>query len=353
VISIGIDVHKVQCVATIKRNTSKKMLKQLHFNNDGTSIKKFIAYIKRTCDGDVQAVCESTGNYWIKLHDMLEDYGINTILAHPAKTKIIAHAKLKDDKVDSEALADLLRADLVAESYVPSKYYRDLRGLARERGRMVGSSTRHKNKIHAIIAKYDYKQPTKGFSKKMAAWIHEIDVSEFDRMALDVHSESIETIKKQIDAFERKIVEIGIKDERVKLIMTIPGISYIGALGIIAEIVDIERFSTPEKLVAYSGLSPSHRDSANVHKGGGITKQGSPWLRSAMTDAATVSVRYDSRMKSLYERITKRRGKQKAKVAAAREMLEIIWHMLKHAEPYRTQNPKLTARKYKKMQTVL
>jgi transposase len=49
-------------------------------------------------------VCESTGNYWIRLHDTLEDNGIDTVLANPIKTKIIAQAKLKDDKVDSNVL---------------------------------------------------------------------------------------------------------------------------------------------------------------------------------------------------------------------------------------------------------
>jgi len=63
------------------------MLK-LHFNNDGTSIKKFTAYIKRAYGEDVRAICESINNYWIKLHDMLEDYGINTILAPILQKKI-------------------------------------------------------------------------------------------------------------------------------------------------------------------------------------------------------------------------------------------------------------------------
>jgi transposase len=58
-------------------------------------------------------VCESTGNYWIRLDDTLDDNGIDTVLANPIKTKIIAQAKLKDDKVDSNVLADLLRADLL------------------------------------------------------------------------------------------------------------------------------------------------------------------------------------------------------------------------------------------------
>ena len=112
-------------------------------------------------------MCESTANYWIRLHDTLEDNGIDTVLAHPAKTKIIAQAKLKNDKLDSDVLADLLRSDMVYESFVPEKYYRDLRSLARTRLNRVQSVSKHKNMIYAILAKYDYTQPTiKTFSQK-------------------------------------------------------------------------------------------------------------------------------------------------------------------------------------------
>ncbi len=112
------------------------------------------------------------------------------------------------------------------------------------------------------------------------------------------------------------------------------------------------KVDTYEKLVSYAGLAPSHRDSADVHRGGGITKRGSAWLRNAMVEAANTTVRFDERMGSFYFRIAKRRGKQKAKVAAARQMLAIIWYMLTNSEEYRTQNHELTQRKYKKMQSI-
>ncbi len=123
-ISIGIDVHKKKCVATIKRESREK-LEQTSFDNTTNGIMGFIKHVKKTYGNDIQAVCESTANYWIRLHDTLEDHGIDTILAHPAKTKIIAQAKLKNDKLDSDVLADLLRADMVYSSFVPEKYYRD------------------------------------------------------------------------------------------------------------------------------------------------------------------------------------------------------------------------------------
>ncbi len=243
------------------------------------------------------------------------------VLAHPAKTKIIAQAKLKNGKLDSDVLADLLRADMVYESFVPEKHYRNLRSLVRTRLNRVQNVSRHKNMIYAILAKYDYTQLTiKTFSQKGIKWLHEINLTEIDRMAMDAYLEDIEMNQKQIDTFETKIAAISNEDSRTRLIMTIPGISYVTALSIISEIVDIKGFATAEKLVSYAGLvAPSHRDSADVHKGGAITKRGSAWLRNAMVEAANTTIRFNPRIESFYSRIAKRRGRQKAKAAAARQ----------------------------------
>ena len=77
-----------------------------------------------------KAVCESTANYWIVLHDMLEDEGIDTLLANPYKLKIIIQSKQKNDKKDARKLADVLIRDSVPESYVPDREHRDMRALS-------------------------------------------------------------------------------------------------------------------------------------------------------------------------------------------------------------------------------
>ena len=78
------------------------------------------------------AVLESTGNMWMRIHDILEENGIDTMLANPYKTKIIAEAKkIKSDKLDARILSDLLRAELICESCVPKREDRDKRSLVR------------------------------------------------------------------------------------------------------------------------------------------------------------------------------------------------------------------------------
>src|SRR5437016_543377 len=127
VIEIGIDAHKKKCVATLKQD-SKKILEQITFQNRTCGIMDLVGHVKSYGE-DAIAVVESTGNYWIRLHDTLEDNGINTLLANPMQVRAIAKARLKDDKIDSNILADLLRSDLVPESFVPTKEVRELRQL--------------------------------------------------------------------------------------------------------------------------------------------------------------------------------------------------------------------------------
>ncbi len=282
---------------------------------------------------------------------MLEDNDINTLLANPMQVRAIAKARLKDDKIDSNILADLLRSDLVPESFVPAKETRELRQLVRTRLDLVYSRSGIKNKIHAILAKYEYDSPVfKIFSATGINWLSKLELSWIDRMAMDLYLKTLDVLSSQIDAFTAKIASISKEDSDVKLLMTIPGIDYITALTVMSEIVYVSRFSTPWKLVSYAGLAPSRRDSGQRKYSGGITRLGSRWLRNAVVEAAGITLRCDERLGKFYERIAARRGPQKAKVAVAKEMLVIMWHMLSNNEPYRTQDDKLTARKYKKME---
>ena len=353
-INIGIDVHKKKCVATIK-GQSRQILRQAAFDNDSKAMTRFIDDIKKEHGSNnnnaVRAVCESTANYWIRLHDTLEENGIDAMLAHPAKTKIIAQARLKNDKLDSEVLADLLRTDMVYESFVPDKQYGELRSLVRTRLGLVRTRAVYKNKIHSILAKYEHKPPVyKIFSKKGIAWLRQIKLTETGRMSADAYLDGIELIQQQIDSFEKNMASVSKDDKRARLLMSMPGINYITALTAISEIVDVGGFATPEKLVSYAGLAPSQRDSGETKNSGNITKHGSAWLRYAVVEAAHTAMHHDERIRRFYSRIAARRGPQKARVAAAKEMLVICWHMLTRMEPYRTQNHSMTQRKYKKME---
>lgn len=84
------------------------------------------------------------------MYEVLEKHGIDISLVNPLKTKAIAEAKIKYDKLDASILAALARADLVARCYVPDKNTREVRALIRHRIDLAERNTQLKNKIHNI-----------------------------------------------------------------------------------------------------------------------------------------------------------------------------------------------------------
>ena len=110
-------------------------------------------YDNRKC----HAVCESTGNMWLKTYKAFEKNGIDVKLANPLKTKAIAEAKIKTDKLDARILSHLLRSDLIAESYIAPENVREDRSLLRLRINLVSDRTRVMNRVHSLLDKYDLK----------------------------------------------------------------------------------------------------------------------------------------------------------------------------------------------------
>ena len=116
--SIGIDIGKRKCVACIMDHKGA-ILEKSSYNNTSRDASEFAAYAK-TAYGQCRAVCESTGNHWIKTADAFESAGVPLTLANPFKIKAIAWASIKNDTIDARTLAHLLRSNLVAACHIGS-----------------------------------------------------------------------------------------------------------------------------------------------------------------------------------------------------------------------------------------
>ena len=121
---LGIDVGKRKCRTALKDDRGS-IVDEFFFGNSYQGILELIKRIQNHGTKKCNAVLESTGNMWMRIHDTLEDYGIDTMLANTYKTQIIAQAKINSDKLDARLLSDLLRTGLVYESYVPVKEFRE------------------------------------------------------------------------------------------------------------------------------------------------------------------------------------------------------------------------------------
>jgi len=143
-----------------------------------------------------------------------------------------------------------------------------------------------------------------------------------------------------------------VNDERVRLLMTVPGLGCFAASLLVAQICDISRFISDKSLVSWTGLAPGVQQSKEKVVQGRITRQGNKLVRWVMVQAGHIARFHDDRFREFYKRYSRRKGDKKAVVAVAHEMLRIVWFMLKRNEPYRGEKRGLSWRKLKRLERV-
>lgn len=345
-IGIGIDISKKKADVCIR--SESQTLDSFAVSNDMGGIKQLQQRLE-PYKNDSKVTMESTGNMWIVMYEKLEEQGLNLSLANPLKTKAIAEAKIKHDKLDAAVLADLARADLIAKCYVPDKNTRMVRDLIRHRIDLAQKRTEFKNKVHSILDKYCISYDGVLFSNKGLRWLKSQQIDRIDFQIITSHLLQIETISQLIHGAEQEIARIAIHDARTDLLLGFCGIDYYGAMLLLYEIGDITRFANPKKLVSWVGLTPSLYQSGNTSYTGRITRRGNSRIRWYLVEAAQKAARYDPKLKPFYERIKKRKGVQKAKVAVARKMLVSIYWVLTRNDLYDGNRQDLQKRKINKL----
>lgn len=327
---IGLDIHKKSTQACVK-NDKGEVVMNVRFLSDSKEINEFLDKIEPF--GAASIVMEATG-FCMYIYDIIEARGYDVKVAHPLKVKALTAGRAKTDKNDAEMLAELLRLNAIPESYIPPKELRELRELTRFRQSLVWSSGAVKNQIHAILAMRGIKVPPtlrSSFSKKHVKWLRSLDIAQLDDL-LDI----MEMIESKVAKVDEEIKKVCQDSEEVQRLKTIPGIGDVIATSFVAEIGDIKRFASPEKLASYAGLTPIVRQSGEKEWTGPISKHGSTTLRYLLIEAAWGHVRFakDSKLTWFFERKSQAKGTKKAIVATARKMLEVIYYMLKRGEAY-------------------
>jgi transposase len=324
----GVDYHRSFSYLTTM-NEKGEIVSQKKLPSNG----EIVDFLKSFGESMEIAIEATPSWYW--LYDHLEDEGFEVKLSHPLKTKAIAYAKVKTDKVDSATLAHLLRSNLLPLSYVPEKPVRLNRELLRYRASLVKIQTGVKNKIHTILAKnnvsHDYSDL---FGKEGMTFLHSLSLPENYKIALEGYLDVLDVVRREIRAVSKKVQQLAEEDRDALLLMSIPGMGYYSALLTTSEIGDVKRFRSAKQLCAYAGLVPSTHASGNTCFHGHITKQGSRWLRWILIEAAIHAVKRPGVLRRFYFKIERKKGGQIAKVATARKLLEWIYHILKDGRTY-------------------
>ena len=363
----GLDVHKASLTACILINESNR--KERHLRRFGTmtgDVNELAAWL--TAHGVRKLAMESTGIYWKPIWNLLED-GFDLMLVNAQHIKAVPGRKT--DIKDCEWIAELLQHGLLHGSLVPPEPVRELRDLNRNRAILVQQRATVSNRIEKVLVDANFKlasvashvlgqsgrnmlqamvdgilEPTELADMaraKLRKKIPELRLA-FQGRFVERHRFQIEQLLDQLhflDAtvaeFEQQIAERSRPfQDKIDLLMTIPGVDRITASSMIAEIGgDINQFPTAQHLASWAGICPGNKESAGKQYSG-KTRKGSRWLRRVLCQAAwAASHTKNTYLTAQFRRLAARRGKQRATVAVAHSILVAAFYILKRNEPYR------------------
>jgi transposase len=285
---------------------------------------------------------------WGWLYDLLVkiEQVDEVVLAHPYKTRLIAEAQIKTDKLDAQMLAKLLRGELIAQSHAPSATTRARKHLLRQRLFWVRLRTMLRNRIHAVLDRqHDLERPQlkNFFSRRGQSWLQQVQLpTNEDQPLLEQNLEVAQLLEAKIKQLDRTIGQSQSAEE--KLLESIPGIGPLFSSVIATEIDGIGRFHCPAKLAAYAGVVPTTHASGGRVFNGRLLWQCNKWLRWALIEASWSAIQFSGYFGSIY-RCARARGKNKniAITLVAHRMVKIIWLLLTQQRPYTETLPDRSA----------
>ena len=320
---VGMDLHRRRSVL-VRMSETGEHLETVRILND----REVLADVMSRAGESPEVVLEATyGWYWAA--DALAELGATVHLAHPLGVKAFSYRRVKNDQRDAADLADLLRMGRLPHAWIAPPETRELRELVRHRAKLVAMRSQCKAHVHAILA-------------KGGIWVPMSDLFGVEgNLLLDnvtmpaPYKARIASLRRFIEAFDAEIdLFTGLAQRRLThhagytAIQQIPGIGPVLAAVFVAEIGDVHRFTDPAHLCSWAGLTPTHRESDTVVRRGHITKQGSKLVRWAAVEAIqrqpdTTKIALDR------QRIEARRGRNIAKIAAARKLLTLVYYGLR------------------------
>ena len=329
---IGCDQHKHFCQLAVLDEAGTLVEEKKFYHNDRQVLRDYFASLPA---GSQMAIEASGFDSW--LADFAQSLGIQVQLSHPLKTRAIAEAKIKTDKVDARTLAKLLQTDFLPQAYLAPPEIRRRRYFLRFRLCLNRYRSSVKNRVHSLLHHLGIQAPavTDLFGVRGRQFLDSLELDEGYREALHGYLALLDMTEDRINCLKKRLAAYVKESPEAQLLQTMPGIGVLLAQVILAEIGTLSRFNSAGKLCSYAGLVPSLHQSGQSLYHGPCPQQGNKFLRWALVEVAQTAVRKDPLLKAFYDRIKHKKGSQKAIVAAARKILVIVFHVLSKKEPYR------------------
>ena len=344
---LGLDVHKGSITAT-QMGPGGVVLKTWTFPTTRATVKTLAQEVKDTMPIVLEA---STSGKAVAI--VLKGEGCELHMAAPNK---IPKLDVKTDDRDSIHLPHLYQSGSLHECYIPSPDIEHLRLLVRNRKDFAAKVGLVKNQIHALVTRNILDEEM----KKVSDWfgvggllkLVRLPFPPEERAHLARYLEQLELLANQEESMQTELATVAVGRKDVQLLMTIPGVGYYTAVGMVAEIGDIRRFAKKEKLASYAGLVSKVDNSGETVSDHRPVKKGNMILKSFLCTAVLGMMKsgHKTAVTAFYQKKAQSRPAQKALVAAARKLSGEVWKILTFEVPYKEEDADLTQRKEKKMQ---
>ena len=325
---VGMDLHRRRSVI-VRMTEDGRKLETVRITNSPAALRAVIARAGK----NPKVVIEATyGWYWAV--DVLEAAGAEVHLAHPLGVKAFSYRRVKNER-DAADLADLLRMGRLPEAWIAPPEIRELRELTRYRHKLVKARTSVKDQVHGVLAKLGIPVTHSDiFGVHGQAWLDELKLPQPYAGKVASLRQLAGGLTAEIGLLEQVLGDLLAGHEGYAAIQQLPGIGPVLAAVIVAEIGDIRRFPGPGQLASWTGLTPRHYESDTKVIRGHVTKQGSRMLRWAVVEAIQRQPA-GTRPRQVKDAIITRRGKEAkniAKVAAARELLTLVFYGMRDGD---------------------
>jgi transposase len=321
---IGVDLHrKISQVAVLDATGEQVLNRRVRSNAD-----QLTRVFGELAPEPIEVAFEATFG-WGWFADLMLEAGIPLHMVHPRAAKAISTARVKNDAVDAKTLAQLLRSNMLPEAWIAPPQVREARRLARMRTSLIRIRSRLKCQVHALLAEHGITlEVSDSFGKQGRELLAGLRLSHISQSRVAANLRLVDGITEEVKLADQELKELYAKDPRMPRLTAIPGIGFTTAAVILAEVGEISRFASPDRLCSWAGLTPTEHSSAEHTRRGHISKQGSRWLRWVLVEAACHAV-CDLELRRFYQRIAERRQGRIARVAVARRLLTLCFYALR------------------------
>ena len=325
---VGVDLHKEQSWFYVSDQEGKRLISK-SIPNQEQELKHIFEEIPKP----FKLAVEATGN-WYFFVDLAELYADEVSLANSFELKAFAKRNKKTDKIDARLICDILRMGFLPKVNIPPKPIREIRELMRYRMSLISERTYNICRLKTTLSKLGVQSSADFTTYKQLDKVTTDGFPELYKTVIDGHKDRIRFLTQKIREMKIYMKDTFEQDEEIRNLVTIPGLSYLSAAIVKSEIVNVSYFGSFNRLCSYAGLAPRVSQSADKEMHGPLSKNRRKMLQWILLEVVTHFVKAIPEKKLKFEEIAKRKHFNTAKVALARDLLKIIYSVLKEKREF-------------------